>query len=129
MNKKIWFYLFIGCLVILLGIIIFICLNIHSPVEVEYVDLAEYLEQFHPTNNLVPAEGYIPDAETAKVVGSRIIDNLTGNRGHLFNGVEVKYDQTNRLWYISKGYLFSTKGGFVVIEQDTGKIIKALLDK
>lgn len=128
MNKKIWFYLCMVCLVILLGIIILICLNMHSPVKVEYVDLSEFLEQFHPTNNFAPAEGYIPDAETAKVVGARIIDNLTGNHDHLFNGVEVKYDQTNRLWYISKGYLFSP-GGFVVIEQDTGKIIKALLQK
>ena len=89
-------------------------------------DLVEYLNQFSEENNYLPDAGYIPDAKTAKLVGSAIIDGMTGEKW--FGETTVKYDAENRLWRVDKGYLFH-RGGFVVIEQDSGKVIKALFVK
>jgi len=92
----------------------------------ESADLKEFISTFTEENNYFPEVGYIPDASTAKAIGSRIIDNLAQHKG--FGITTVTYDQENRLWLVDKGYLFS-RGGFVIIEQDSGKVIKALLSK
>lgn len=126
MKRKCWFYLCIIQTVLLLGAV---CLAIWPSLTAEKLqktDLTEYVVQFSEENNYLPDAGYIPDTETAKAVGSVVIDKLTGNS--LFGTITVKYDEDNRLWKISKSYLFR-QGGFVIIEQDSGKIVKALLTK
>lgn len=126
MRKKIWFYLFIIQAIIIVGLILLtICPSIVIS-KPKNVDLKEYLDSFSEGNNYLPDAGYIPDAETAKIVGGAVLDELTGNC--FFGITAVEYDEENRLWLVNKGYLFSP-GGFVVIEQDSGKIVKALLNK
>lgn len=126
MKKNIWFYLCIIQTVILFGVIIAGVWSSISNPKARKVDLGEYLSQFSEDNNFIPDTGYIPDAKTAKIVGSQIIDKLTNKS--LFGVTTVEYDDKNRLWKVEKGYLFS-HGGFVIIEQDNGKVIKALLTK
>ena len=75
----------------------------------------------------LPDAGYIPDAKTAKIIGSQIIDKMTGRR-HMLSEIIIKYDEENRLWFVAKNY-FPRNGGLVVIEQDSGKIVKASLIK
>ena len=126
MDRKVWFYICIFQSVVLIGVLIVCLWSPFAVPKVRKTDLKEFLNQFSENNNYLSDEGYIPDAKTAKIVGSRIVDNLTGHSW--FGGVNIEYDQKNRLWKVNKGYLFSN-GGFVVIEQDSGKIIKALLSK
>lgn len=126
MKKGICFYL---CIVQAAVILIGLCAMAWScwaEPEVRETDLVEFLGQFSEENNYLPDAGYIPDAKTAKAVGKPIIDEMTGNRS--LGGVTIKYDAENRLWLVEKGYLFG-HGGFVLIEQDSGKILKALLTK
>ena len=126
MKKKIWFYLCIIQAVIIIGGTLMVSQSAFASLEIEAMDVAAYLDEFAEENNFIPDAGYIPDAQTAKAVGGEIIDNLTGK--NWFGVTTVKYDEENRLWLIEKGYLFS-QGGFVVIEQDSGRVIKALLYK
>ena len=86
----------------------------------------QYLDDFSEDNNNYPELGYIPDAKTAATVGGAVIDQLTGK--HLLGAITVSYDPEARLWLVHKGY-FPHAGGFVIIEQDSGRIIKALLCK
>jgi hypothetical protein len=126
MKNKIWFYLFIIQTIILFGVIfVAIWSSLYVP-KVRKTDLVEYLDQFTEDNNFIPDAGYIPDARTAKIVGSQIIDKMANHRW--FGSVTIEYDEVNRLWKVEKGY-FIFQGGFVIIEQDTGKVIKALKSK
>lgn len=127
MKKKFWFYLCIIQAIILASMIAVFLWSSFSPVHYEKTNLQELLEELEGQNYL-PETGYIPDAKTAKIVGACIIDNLTEHSRFRISSVTVEYDEENRLWLVSKGYLFS-HGGFVVIEQDSGKIVKALLMK
>lgn len=61
------------------------------------------------------------------MIGSQIIDNLTGRRS-LFSEAIIKYDEANRLWFVAKNY-YPRNGDIVVMRQDTGEIIEALLTK
>lgn len=129
MQKKIWFYLCIIQTIIIMAFIgglLFIALPELSAPEYELVDSEAFLNSFRQDNNFIPEKGYIPDAQTAKVVGGEIIDRLTGKT---FGGATtVEYDELNRRWIVHKNY-FPSGGAFVVIEQDSGKVIKALLSK
>ena len=89
-------------------------------------DLQAYTDDLIEENNNYPEVGYIPDVKTAAAIGGAVIDKLTGKR--LFGAVTVSYDPDVRLWLVTKNY-FPHAGGYVVIEQDSGKIIKALLHK
>ena len=126
MKKKIWFWLFLieAAVILIDG-----CAVLFSTPFVSYegeMDILTYVGEFHEDNNCAPEVGYIPDYKTAGEIGGAIIDELTGKS--LFGGVTVQYDAENRLWLVTKGY-FPWGGGFVVIEQDSGKVIKALLHK
>lgn len=94
----------------------------------ECADLKAYMAQFVEGNNYIPSSGYVPDAKTARAVGSSILDTLIANRSILGSSVEVQYDEKNRLWRVGKSYLLGG-GGFVIIEQDSGRIRLALLSK
>ena len=125
MTRKIWFYLCIIQSVILVCILgIFLWCSLSTP-NVQKANLKEYLVK-HSNWNYLPDAGYIPDAKTAKIIGSQILDNLNGNSGYIFSRVSIEYDEENRLWLVSKGYsLF--RGGEIVLEQDSGKVIKAFI--
>ncbi len=75
----------------------------------------------------IPDAGYIPDAKTAKIIGSQIIDKITGS-SHIISKIVIKYDAENRLWLVIKNY-FPRNGGIVIMEQDSGKVVKAFLTK
>ena len=126
MKKKIWFCLFlIEAVIILVGG----CALLFTTPSVTYegeMDVQAYLDDFSEDNNYYPELGYIPDEKTAATVGGAVIDQLTGK--HLFGAVTVSYDPEARLWLVTKNY-FPHNGGFVVIEQDSSKVIKALLNK
>ena len=126
MKKKLWFWL---CLIEAVVILAGGCAVLFTTPYVTYegeMDVAAYVSEFAEDNNYAPEVGYIPDYETAAEIGGAIIDELTGYR--LFGAVSVSYDAENRLWLVRKNY-FPWGGGFVVIEQDTGRVIKALLHK
>ena len=126
MKKKLWFWL---CLIEAAVILVGGCAVLFSTPYVSYEgesDIRSYVDDFAEDNNFTPELGYIPDAKTAATVGGAVIDQLTGK--HLFGAVTVSYDPEARLWLVHKGY-FPHAGGFVVIEQDSGRIIKALLCK
>ncbi len=126
MKKGIWFYLcIVQAAVILIGLCA-VAWSCWAEPEARETDLVEYLGQFSEENNYLPDAGYIPDAKTAKAVCEPIIDKMTGSK--FFGGVTIEYDEENRLWRVEKWYLFG-RGGFVLIEQDSGKILKALLTK
>ena len=126
MEKKFWFFLCVFQSIIILSAIFLVIWPSLTISEPQSVDLTDYLSHFSEENNFLPDSGYIPNVETAKTVGSSIIDKLTGKS--FFGIATVKYDENNRLWMIEKSYLFGG-GGFVIIDQDTGKVIKALLTK
>lgn len=129
MQKKIWFYLCIiqtVIIMIFIGGLLFISLPELTAPEYELVDSDELLDSLREDNNFIPDTGYIPDARTAKVVGGEIIDRLTGKT--LGGATTVEYDELNRRWIVHRNY-FLNGGAFVVIEQDSGKVIKALLQK
>ena len=126
MKKKLWFWLcLIEAAVILVGgcAVLFSTPYVFSEGE---MDIRSYVDDLAEDNNYAPELGYIPDAKTAATVGGAVIDQLTGK--HLFGAVTVSYDPEARLWLVQKGY-FPHAGGFVIIEQDSGRIIKALLCK
>ena len=126
MKTKVLFYLCIIQSIIIIVLVLTIVPQKFTVTNTEVLNLREYVDSFDVDNNYLPDVGYIPDAETADAIGSAIIDKLTG---HSLLGVStVTYDEENRLWMVERGYLFS-QGAFVVIEQDTGRIIKALLYK
>ena len=126
MKKKIWFWLCIAeAVIILVGG----CALLFATPSVTYEgesDLQAYTDDLIEENNNYPELGYIPDAKTAATVGGAVIDQLTGKQ--LFGAVTVSYDPDVRLWLVTKNY-FPHAGGYVVIEQDSGKIIQALLHK
>lgn len=127
MNKRLWFYTSITLFVILV-VTVGAMLN-RSCVFVSQKDtnLQNYLE-LSSENNFYSSGDSIPDARTAARVGGYIIDNMCDKNGLNFGHVTVEYDAANRLWKVTKSYGF-TKGGFVIINQDTGEIIEALLQK
>lgn len=126
MKNRVWFYLCIIQTIALFAAVLFLIIGVFpwTP-EPQTVDLNEYLQQFAEENNFVPDVGYIPDARTAKTVGSAIIEQLCGIK---YGFVEIAYDRQNRLWRVERWNLFHP-GAMVVIEQDSGKVIKALLSK
>jgi len=126
MKNRVWFYLCILQSIVIFATVLFLIIGIspRTP-EPKMVDLNEYLQQFADSNNFVPEVGYIPDAQTAKSVGSAVIEQLCGIK---YGFTEIAYDQQNRLWRIEKWNPFHP-GAMVVIEQDSGKVIKALLSK
>ncbi len=126
MKKKLWFWL---CVMEAVVILVGGCALLFTIPSVTYdgeMDIAAYLSDFAEDNNGAPEVGFIPDYETAGEVGGAIIDELTGK--HLFGSVTVSYDAENRLWLVTKNY-FPWGGGFVVVEQDSGRVVKALLHK
>lgn len=92
-------------------------------------NLRDYIDQFHEENNYFSDNGYIPDAKTAEIIGSQIIDKMTGGNRYEISGTTVEYDPENRLWMVSKGYLNRRHGGVVIMEQDSGKVVNAFLTK
>ncbi|MBE6594359.1 MAG: hypothetical protein E7644_01030 [Ruminococcaceae bacterium] len=130
MKSKVWFWVSIAAIVLLItswvGMAFLIVLQPNYDfIEAKNEDLTYYLE-LPEDNNYLPEFGYVPDAKTAAQIGSAVIDNFFGQK---FGGsVTVEYDSVHRLWKVHKGYLLR-HGAFVIIEQDTGRIIKALKDK
>ena len=118
--------LLIGICIIQLIVIVLIMLPSIIPPDTSEADLSEYINQYSEDNNYYPDKGYISNAKAAKKIGVAIIDEITGNSGLGF--VTIKYDKENKLWYVQKNYLIRN-GCFVVIEQESGKVIKALLLK
>jgi len=99
MKRKIWFYL---CIIQAIVILLYLWSSL-APVQVKKVNLQNSLEQ-KEKYGYFPETGYIPDAKTAKIVGSRIIDNLSGYSKFHISGVDIEYDEEKRLWKVIKGY-------------------------
>ena len=127
MKSKVWFYFSVAQAVIILFGIFAQFAQAHIPQRIEYADLTTYVSQFSEENNCLPDEGSIPDAKVAKKIGGAMIDEMTHYR---WGVVYVTYDAEHRLWMVEKGYFFHPRrGAFVVIEQDTGRVLKALRTK
>ena len=71
-----------------------------------------------------PANGFVPDAETAAAIGGDVIDSICGRTGARWR-TSVYYDGENQAWAVSKFY-FGHPGGVVYIDQQTGAILKFL---
>lgn len=127
-SKKLFVLVFAVLSALIILAILFFLHKSHFFVVGKEANLQSYLEM-PLENNYLPNEGYIPDVKTAAKIGSAIIDELCEEDGMLGLGfVDVEYDENNRLWKVNKTYLFH-RGAFVIIEQDTGEIVKALLNQ
>lgn len=73
-------------------------------------------------NTYHPSDGYIPDAQTAAIIGTEVLGAMC-NDTFSIGMITVEYDDVNRLWKANNG------NAFVVIEQDSGKIVRALFQK
>ena len=127
MNKRMWI-----CIVITILLTIVVAVTVISNCSYAFIkpkeaDLQYYLD-LAPENNYYSDKACISDAQTAARVGGAIVDNMCDKSIFNVGFISVEYDDANRLWKINKSYLFS-QGGFVVIEQDTGEIVRALLNK
>lgn len=128
MNKRKWIYLAIGIFVIVVATVIaVVSICSYSFVKAKEADLQSYLEM-PSENNYYAYEACIPDAQTAARIGSALIDNMCEKSAFDVGFVTVEYDAANRLWRVNKGYLFS-QGGFVILQQDTGEVVRALRNK
>lgn len=127
MNKKAWFYAFIAAILVVVILIaaLFNCSYMFTVAK--ETDLKNYCES-SDVNNYYSDGECVPDAKTAAKIGEAIIDNMCNSGFFSFGVVTVEHDSVNRLWKVSKGSLFS-KGGFVIIDQQNGEIVKALLNK
>jgi len=128
MNKKIFGYLCILQTFILLVIITAFLISSFSISKVSETNLSIYMSSEY--QGYIPDTGFVPDAKTAEIIGSRIIKNLKGDTNYFSVCYEtiIEYDKEHRLWKVEKNYLFSG-GGIVIIEQDSGEIINAHLTK
>ena len=132
MRKNVWCYLSViqtAMILILIGVLLW---QTFSETTAEKADLKAFLDE-HESVGYLPQAGYIPDAKTAGTIGSAIIDKMSEESVFRPDSVTVEYDEENRLWLISKNYFYGFfafgPGGVVVIEQDSGKIVKAFLTK
>lgn len=81
-----------------------------------------------PENNYYADEPCVPDAKTAARIGSAVLDNMCNASSFgLFRFTYVEYDEANRVWRVTKSYVRTS--GIVIIDQDTGEIIRALFQK
>ena len=126
MKERIWLRLCIleAALILILGLALI--LSSRSILYVGESDVSAYLTEYPDAPAHVPEEGYVPDAKTAGAIGGPVVDKMTG--GGFLGSVMVSYDPDDRLWMVTKTY-FPYGGGFVIIEQDTGRILLALLHK
>ena len=136
-TSKVWFGLF--CFQLLLSIVCFLIVSIafifsQTPVEVKNTSLKAYENKWeNPEDEGYPEDGYIPDAETAKTIGEKILNKRLGvsdlEKAMIPNEAIVYYDENNRLWMIETSYLLFHSGGKVVIDQDTGEVRYLILTK
>jgi len=129
-NKKSLVYVLIALFLSFAVITIVMMALLYSSIGFEKgkeISMQKYLEM-PLENNYKSDEGYIPDYKTAARVGGGIIDSMLDKSVFDFGHTTVRYDAENRLWKVTRGYLFD-QGGFVIIEQDTGRVVKALLNK
>ena len=99
---------------------------------VKCVDLRQELDYIdrYPDNNCISYGCNIVDAETARLFGSMVINNMCGVNGISINTINVSYDSNNRLWLVQKTYILPySNGGYVIIDQDSGRILLALMYK
>lgn len=134
MNKRIWFYLSI----LLIPIVIIQGLSLlglfpNAAIDIVEVSMEADLDIFG--TGVTQNTGYIADADTAATIGSAIIDCVCKGSGRTILpwesgswGVSVEYDPVLCLWKISKGY-FSHRGAVVILEQDTGRVVSFLFQK
>ena len=127
MNKKTRFYAFIAVILVVVILIVALLNCSYMFTVVKETDLKNYRES-SDVNNYYSDGECVPDAKTAAKIGEAILDNMCNYSFLGFGVVTVEHDSENRLWKVSKGSLFS-KGGFVVIDQQNGEIVKALLNK
>ena len=127
MNKKVWFYAFIAAILAVVILVAALLDCSYMFMAVKETDLENYRESSDANNYYFGGE-CVPDAKTAAKIGETIIDNMCNSDFFEFGVVTVEHDSENRLWKVSKGSLFS-KGGFVVVDQRNGEIVKALLNK
>lgn len=127
MKKTAWFYISLALFVALL--IMSISVLNYSYVFIKYKNsnLQDDLDLL-PENNYYANEPCVPDAKTAAKIGSAILDNMcNASVFDLFRFTYVEYDEFNRVWRVTKSYVRTS--GIVLIDQDTGEIIRALFQK
>lgn len=127
MKKQICVCVSIGLFAMIVVSIAVVSNYSYAFISAKEADLQYYLE-WPPENNYYADEECIPDAQTAARIGSVIIDNMCDRGAFDIGSTSVEYDSANRLWLVNKGSLFS-RGGCVVIRQDTGEVVRALLNK
>lgn len=91
--------------------------------EAKIRDLSYYLESADVGINC--SNGYVPDAQTAARIGSSVIDHLCDKDITDFGDTHVYYDEENRVWKVVKTYGPYSPSALVIIDQDTGAILKA----
>ena len=126
MQKKCWFYICIAQAVVIVSLVLWCAWSAISIPEVKIDNLNEFMSQYNDNANCFIEAGYIPDGKTAKIVGSAILDKISTKT--LFSSDLLFYDAENRLWRVERRYPPS-HGVCVIIEQDTGKVVRAIKTK
>lgn len=126
MQKKCWFYICIAQAVVIIGLVLHCAWPAITTQEVSTNDLIKLMSGWNDNANVLAEDGYIPDGKTAKIVGSAILDNLSLET--LLSYDLLSYDSENRLWRVERRY-FPSHGVCVIIEQDTGKVVRVIKTK
>ena len=127
MKKSAWLYISIVLFVALLIMSISVLNYSYVFIKYENSNLQDDLDLL-PENNYYADEPCVPDAKTAARIGSAVLDNMCNASGFgLFRFTYVEYDEANRVWRVTKSYVRTS--GIVIIDQDTGEIIRALFQK
>ena len=126
MRKKCWFYICIAQAVVIVALVLWCVWPAITTPEVSTNDLNELMSRYNDKANLLAEDGYIPDGKTAKIVGSSILDNLSPKK--LLSRDLLSYDAENRLWRVERRY-FPSHGVCVILEQDTGKVVRVFKTK
>ena len=123
-KKKVLFWVLIPVSIVLIFALMSLLENSCIIIEQKNVHFMSQLGDKPDTNNYYMDGDVIPDAQTAAKIGSAIIDNMCGN-GWDFGFLTIDYDDQERLWKVHKSYLFG-RGGYAIVDQETGEIIQAL---
>ena len=126
MQKKCWFYICIAQAVVIVSLMLWCAWPAITTLEVKTDDLKEFMRQYSDKANYLTEAGYIPDGETAKIIGSAILDKIS-TKTPLSSDL-LFYDAENRLWRVERRYLPS-HGVCVIIEQDTGRVVRVIKTK
>lgn len=121
-----------GIIILIISIISIILVReilIHKVIYKKYVVKEGSIEEYNmsKTYDYTPAEGYVPDADTAisiaKAVSTAIFPDLKKGGGY-----EIEYDKKNEAWIVHNYKLFRSHI-YIIISKRNGEILSIWASK